>query len=73
MTNGIYPVEWAEMTKERAGQKYQPSNGTEGELFMACWCGKCARDKAMREEIESAVRTEQICIELDALEIRRAA
>ena len=26
-----------------------------------------------REEIESAVRTEQICIELDALEIRRAA
>ena len=26
-----------------------------------------------REEIESAVRTEQICIELDALEIRKAA
>ena len=31
MTNGIYPIEWAEMTKERAGQKYQPSNGTEEE------------------------------------------
>lgn len=49
MTNGIYPVEWAEMTKERAGQKYQPSNGTEGCLFMDQWCGKCARDKTMSE------------------------
>jgi len=49
MSQSIYPVEWAALTKERAGQKYRPSNGTEGEIFMGAWCCKCARDKAMLE------------------------
>lgn len=29
----IYPDSFAKMLLERAGQKYQPSNGTEGECF----------------------------------------
>ncbi len=33
----------------KPGDKYQPSNGTEGECFFAAWCYHCARDKAMRE------------------------
>jgi hypothetical protein len=49
MNPSIYPAAWADMTKERAGQKYRPSNGTEGEIFMGCWCCQCARDKAMSE------------------------
>ena len=31
------------------GDKYQPSNDTEGHVFWADWCCKCQRDKAMRE------------------------
>jgi hypothetical protein len=34
---------------ELAGEKYQPSNGTEGAIFIDSWCVDCARDKAMRE------------------------
>ena len=29
------------------GQRYSPSNGTEGEYFHAMWCEECARDKVM--------------------------
>lgn len=28
---------------------YRPSNGTEGDSFIAAWCGSCARDRALRE------------------------
>lgn len=49
MTYGIFPPAMAEMTKARAGQKYRPSNGTEGGIFITSWCCKCQRDKAMRE------------------------
>jgi hypothetical protein len=49
MTHGIYPDSLAAMLKKRAGEKYRPSNGTEGEIFITSWCGKCQRDKAMRE------------------------
>lgn len=31
-------------------QKYRPSNGTEGEIFMAQWCHSCRRDRASRED-----------------------
>lgn len=34
------------------GRRYMPSNGTEGEAFIAHWCGDCARDKAMSQGIE---------------------
>ncbi len=30
-------------------EQYQPSNGTEGAMFINAWCGRCQRDKAMRE------------------------
>lgn len=45
----IYPADFAAITAKCAGKKYQPSNGTEGELFISGWCGECARDKAARE------------------------
>lgn len=47
----IYPTSWADITKDRAGQKYEPSNGTEGEYFHAGWCCLCARDLAMSEGV----------------------
>jgi hypothetical protein len=28
-----------------SGEKYRPSNGTEGEQFMCAWCFECERDK----------------------------
>lgn len=31
------------------GELYRPSNGTEGDAFLAAWCCRCGRDKAMRE------------------------
>jgi len=43
----IYPESWAAMNVEYAGQKYQPSNGSEGELFISSWCGQCERDHGM--------------------------
>ena len=46
---GIYPKDWADLCIKRAGQPYQPSNGTEGECFHSSWCCQCARDKAMSE------------------------
>lgn len=30
-------------------EKYQPSNGTEGEGFYASFCERCERDRAFRE------------------------
>ncbi len=45
----IYPQELADLTKEHAGEQWEPSNGTEGALFIEAWCCNCARDKAMRE------------------------
>ncbi len=43
------PDGWAALNINRAGQRYQPSNGTEGMIFIDKWCSHCARDKAMRE------------------------
>lgn len=37
----IYPDGLAELRKESAGEKYRPSNGTEGEFFMRAWCYQC--------------------------------
>jgi hypothetical protein len=45
----IHPAGLAAMNIERAGQKYQPSNGTEGDIFMSAWCCECQRDRSMRE------------------------
>ena len=50
----IFPTTLDEMTKQRAGEKFRPSNGTEGELFYRAWCYGCQRDKAMREGCDVA-------------------
>jgi len=47
MTRAIYPQSLAELMKP--GEKYRPSNGTEGDCFFSAWCRHCARDAAMRE------------------------
>lgn len=52
MNQAIYPATFAEMLVKRAGEKYRPSNGTEGEVFFDCWCRHCQRDKAMREGVD---------------------
>lgn len=49
MPHGIHPPELAKMHAARHGEKYQPSNGTEGEIFTDVWCRNCARDRSMRE------------------------
>lgn len=33
-------------------EKYRPSNGTEGAIFMDAWCSECARDAAMNGGME---------------------
>lgn len=43
----FFPDALAEAKKANVGQKYQPSNGTEGDRFFENWCYQCARDKAM--------------------------
>ena len=45
MPHGIYDHEFATAMKHRAGNKWRPSNGTEGEIFIDSWCGECKRDK----------------------------
>lgn len=40
------------------GESYMPSNGTEGEFFMAAWCEECARDKAMNGTVHREGREE---------------
>lgn len=37
----LFPDDLAERFKDRAGKPYRPSNGTEGEVFMAHWCETC--------------------------------
>jgi hypothetical protein len=48
-TIAIYPASYAEMLREHAGQKYRPSNGAEGEIFLDAWCSCCAHDLAMSQ------------------------
>lgn len=44
-TQAIYPNDFAKELMDRAGESYQPSNGTEGDCFRSAWCEQCARDK----------------------------
>ncbi len=39
----IFTDKLAESFKECAGEKYVPSNGTEGGLFMDAFCEKCTK------------------------------
>lgn len=40
-----HPEDAKQFFSSKAGQKYQPSNGTEGDLFMSYFCFRCERDK----------------------------
>ena len=41
---GIYMDDLAEMLKPRAGEKYRPSNGSEGDIFYKAHCAGCTHD-----------------------------
>lgn len=41
----IYTDRMAEAFKSRAGKKYQPSNGHEGDLFRNAFCNRCKREE----------------------------
>lgn len=45
----IYPDGLAERFKEHAGEKYRPSNGTEGCFFQEAFCDHCKHDKSIRD------------------------
>lgn len=45
----VFPVSRAMHYIEVAGQRYIPSNGTEGMAFIDAWCTHCAHDRAMCE------------------------
>ena len=53
MNQAIYPADFATMLVKRAGEKYRPSNGTEGQLFLDAFCRRCQRDAAMRTGVGS--------------------
>lgn len=45
MPHGIYqPEDAAQFFSDQVGQKWRPSNGTEGEIFISSWCFECQRD-----------------------------
>lgn len=48
MTTGIFPERLAAAYVKHAGEKYRPSNGTEGQQFLGAFCRRCQRDGAMR-------------------------
>lgn len=45
MDRGIYVPEHAAINIPRAGQKWRPSNGHEGELFDRHYCMGCSKDQ----------------------------
>lgn len=50
----LYVDGLAERLKARAGEPYQPSNGSEGQMFMGMWCARCKADAAFRADMNSA-------------------
>jgi hypothetical protein len=54
MSPKLYPDDLAERFKARAGEKYRPSNGTEGEIFIEAWCGRCKHDAEFQANPDSA-------------------
>lgn len=49
MSKKIYPDDYAAMLVKHAGEKWRPSNGTEGDVFMSMNCHQCEFGKFMRE------------------------
>lgn len=50
----LFTDEDARFYANSAGKPYQPSNGSEGEYFMARWCNHCARDEAFQANPDEA-------------------
>lgn len=44
-SRAIFPDSLAQFCVTRAGEKYRPHNGVEGELFIDTWCRNCVRAK----------------------------
>jgi|GEM_PF-2199791 len=42
----MYPPDLAALFKDKASQKYRPSNGTDGELFFNKFCDRCFDEPA---------------------------
>lgn len=42
-SRAIFPDRLAQFCAARAGEKYRPHNGVEGELFIDAWCRNCVR------------------------------
>ena len=47
----FYPPDYAAMLREHAGEKWRPSNGSEGMEFIGSWCGTCQLDKVQNGEV----------------------
>ena len=43
MPGELYPESLAKLIRESNEAHYRPSNGSEGELFMASWCDNCQK------------------------------
>jgi len=52
----MFPPDLAERCKASVGQKYQPSNGTEGAIFQELFCMRCVRCKQGDESCDIATR-----------------
>lgn len=66
MSQAIFPERLAAAYVKHAGEKYRPSNGTEGECFFASWCHLCRHDKPMREGVDLDECDENECCSLIA-------
>lgn len=51
---GIYMAEHAALNVSRCGQKWRPSNGHEGDLFMGRYCAGCSQENYDEETGEGA-------------------
>lgn len=45
MTRDLYSPDLANALKAHAGEKYRPSNGSEGDMFFSRWCAHCTKDE----------------------------
>ena len=56
MTDALFTDDHAELNKKHVGEKYRPSNGSEGEMFMGRWCVKCSEDELNDETGEGGCK-----------------
>lgn len=61
----IYPDDYAARLKPKAGQKWRPSNGTEGEMFMARQCAGCIHDTDHEEDGGCGIQLDTFMFSVD--------